>query len=262
MDVSKTIAPLRMNLAPARKGLALSDCQFYHTMDLPGCGVVQAPDSKWDLRPHLDDIFHGIDFTNKRVIEVGPASGHLTFEMERRGADVLSVETAPDHEWDVIPFPGHRQMWGKASQDTWTKITNGWWFAHERMNSKANVCYLSAHGITEDSVGLADISLLANVLLHNRDPLRMLTRTADVTKKTVVIVEQWQDNMEATGEPLVRLDAKPENPANWNVWWYFTTKYFANFLTVMGFTEISIHRYVIQWGNVPIKYFTLTATRP
>ena len=46
----------------------------------------------WDLRQTVDDYLGRIDFAGKRVLEIGPASGFLTIEMERRGADVVAVE--------------------------------------------------------------------------------------------------------------------------------------------------------------------------
>jgi len=43
-----------------------------------------------------------------RVLEIGPASGFLTFEMEKRGADVISVEVTDEHGWDFVPYPDAR----------------------------------------------------------------------------------------------------------------------------------------------------------
>ena len=46
-----------------------------------------------------------VDFAGQRVLEIGPASGFLTFEMEKRGADVISVEVTDEHGWDFVPYP-------------------------------------------------------------------------------------------------------------------------------------------------------------
>lgn len=73
----------------APQGSALADCDFYHSMISPGVGKIIG---LWDLRQTVDDYLGRIDFAGKRVLEIGPASGFLAIEMERRGADVVAVE--------------------------------------------------------------------------------------------------------------------------------------------------------------------------
>ena len=73
----------------APQGSALADCDFYHSMISPWVGKIIG---LWDLRQTVDDYLGRIDFAGKRVLEIGPASGFLAIEMERRGADVVAVE--------------------------------------------------------------------------------------------------------------------------------------------------------------------------
>ncbi len=89
--------------ATPRKEEDLADCYFYHTMELPGRGVIEGQD--WDLRGRVDEYLGNVDFAGQRVLEIGPASGFLTFEMEKRGADVISVEVTDEHGWDFVPYP-------------------------------------------------------------------------------------------------------------------------------------------------------------
>jgi hypothetical protein len=58
----------------------VAECAFYHYMDLPGY---------WDLRPTIDEYLGRFDFRDKRALDVGAASGYLTFEMEKRGAGMV-----------------------------------------------------------------------------------------------------------------------------------------------------------------------------
>jgi hypothetical protein len=90
--------------ATPRKVEDVADCYFYHTMELPGLGVIEGRD--WDLRGRVDEYLGNVDFAGKRVLEIGPASGFLTFEMEKRGAEVVSVEVTDEHGWDFVPLPG------------------------------------------------------------------------------------------------------------------------------------------------------------
>jgi hypothetical protein len=84
----------------------VADCYFYHTMELPGRGVIEGRD--WDLRGRVDEYLGNVDFAGKRVLEIGPASGFLTFEMEKRGAEIVSVEVTAKHGWDFVPYPAAR----------------------------------------------------------------------------------------------------------------------------------------------------------
>jgi hypothetical protein len=77
----------------------VADCYFYHTMELPGHGVMKGD---WDLRGGVDDYLGKVAFAGQRVLEIGPASGFLTFEMEKRGAAVVSVEVTAEHGWDFV----------------------------------------------------------------------------------------------------------------------------------------------------------------
>jgi len=91
----------RLHVSPPQ-GLCLADCDFYHSMSIPGVGEIVG---LWDLRETVDDHLGRIDFAGKRVLEIGPASGFLTIEMERRGADVVAVELPDGVGWDFVPFP-------------------------------------------------------------------------------------------------------------------------------------------------------------
>ena len=79
----------------------LQECEFYHCASFPGVGKVG---NSWDLTDSIDDYLGQFDFRGKRVLDVGTASGYLTFSMEKRGADVVSFDMADGAQWDVVPF--------------------------------------------------------------------------------------------------------------------------------------------------------------
>ena len=58
------------------------DCHWYHTIDPPSGSVT----GEWDLRNRFDDYVGHVDLSGKRVLDIGTASGFLTWEAERRGA--------------------------------------------------------------------------------------------------------------------------------------------------------------------------------
>src|SRR5271169_692926 len=87
--------------AEPRNITSLDDCYFYHSMDLPGYGAVSG---EWDLRTGLDAYLGNYDFAGKRVLDVGAASGILSFHAESRGAEVVSFDLSEEYSWDIVPF--------------------------------------------------------------------------------------------------------------------------------------------------------------
>ena len=68
---------------------SLQDCYFYHSMEIPGWGEVRG---EWDLRGGEAAYLGNVDLKDKRVLELGAASGFLSFYMERQGADVVGYD--------------------------------------------------------------------------------------------------------------------------------------------------------------------------
>src|SRR5690349_2280017 len=80
----------------------LEDCIFYHTMDLPVFGVVRGA---WDLRGRFDDYIGGVTVENKSVLDIGTATGFLSFEAEKHGAArVVSFDMSDARQQMFIPF--------------------------------------------------------------------------------------------------------------------------------------------------------------
>jgi SAM-dependent methyltransferase len=241
--------------APWRRVESLTDCSFYHTMDIPGHGTV---DGEWDLRPGIASYFGGLDFAGRQVLEIGPASGFLTFEMERRGADVTSVEVSSDYVWDFVPqaaldlavIVGERR-------DLMRKLANGFWFAHGAFGSRARVHYGNAYDLP-DALGRFDVAVLACVLLHCRDALVILDNCARVASDAVVVVEPVLS--EQTGQPIARLHPSAEN-GSWDMWWNFTPEFFVQALGVLGFPHATVtHHTQLRLGST-IPMFTVVARR-
>jgi hypothetical protein len=76
----------------------------------------------------------------KRVLEIGPASGYLTFYMESQGAEVVSVELPPVHVWNVVSDAGlDLDAFVEEVRDGVEHVPNGYWFTHERVLSRAGL---------------------------------------------------------------------------------------------------------------------------
>jgi 2-polyprenyl-3-methyl-5-hydroxy-6-metoxy-1,4-benzoquinol methylase len=77
-------------------------CWFYHVMDLPEFGTVNHFGS-WDLRGRFDDYVSYATLARKTLLDVGCASGFLTFEAEKRGATVMSFDVSGGDVVNIDP---------------------------------------------------------------------------------------------------------------------------------------------------------------
>src|SRR5215208_5675015 len=90
----RTTSTAQIVEAQARDVSDPSSCVFYHAIDLPSFG---RQDGMWDLIGRFDDYVAGTDVSGRTVLDVGCATGFLTFEAEKRGATVTSFD-APGAE--------------------------------------------------------------------------------------------------------------------------------------------------------------------
>ena len=91
-------------LADERAALTRADCRFYHSVELADGEVVAGP---WDLRGREHEYLGNVELGGRRVLEFGPATGALTYYMERAGADVVSFDVGYDVSIDLHPAPGN-----------------------------------------------------------------------------------------------------------------------------------------------------------
>ena len=205
-----------------------ADGDFYHTMEIPGHGLVTG---QWDLRDGVDDYLGKVAFAGQRVLEIGPASGFLTFEMEKRGAEVVSVEVTPEHPWDFVPYPAEKLEKVFGPHQWMQRLKNSYWFTHAAHQSKAKVYYGDVYNLPA-ALGQFDIALMSSMLLHCRDPLRIVEQCGKMAR-LLIITDVFHPDLEGT--PVCRLAPDPQNFL-WHTWWDFSTQFFTQFLAVMGFT--------------------------
>src|SRR5216683_8160802 len=70
----------------------LSKLGWYHSIELPGGGVIEGHQSIEQLRRRIRQFPIPADLTGKRVLDIGAWDGWFSFEAERRGASVTSVD--------------------------------------------------------------------------------------------------------------------------------------------------------------------------
>ncbi len=207
-----------------------SECNFYHAMDLPEIGEVGR---EWDLRENIGDYLGNQDFGGKRVIDVGTASGYLTFEMERRGAEVVSFDMLSGRQWNLVPHykleHKRERMLGhitKAHQ----QLQNAYWYSHRALGSKAKVFYGDVYNISE-KIGKFDIVLFGMILSHLRDPFQALYSGSRLSTDTVIITNQTRGE----DAPNCFFIPSAENEQDNRGWWSFSDGCIERMLGVLGF---------------------------
>ena len=164
----------------------LKECSFYHVMDLPSIGTVG---NTWDLRKTIHDYLGRFDFKGQRVLDVGSASGYLTFEMERRGASVVSFDIEAGSEWNCVPYASptfdHKELTERLEWDI-RRIKRAYWFAHRALQSQAKAFYGNIYDIPA-VLGAFDVVVFGMVLPHLRDPFLAMQSAARLSRGWVII---------------------------------------------------------------------------
>lgn len=226
----------------------LNECYFYHTMDIPGYGCVEG---EWDLRKGARQYLGGVDFTGKRVLEIGTASGFLCFYMESQGADVVAYDLSGDQAWDIVPFSrddARQLMLSRKAQIR--RINNSFWLCHKAFSSRAKVVYGAVYTIPQE-IGMVDISTFGCVLLHVRDPFHALQNALRLTREMVIITEpvrRWylplQILSKRVGPFMVFLpEFRRREPKD--TWWVLSPEVIKRFIGALGFEEAQV-RYHFQ----------------
>ncbi|KAA3655803.1 MAG: methyltransferase domain-containing protein [Chloroflexi bacterium] len=252
--------------AEPRKVISIDDCDFYHTMDIPNYGTVRGD---WDLRGKETAYLGNTSFDGKRVLEIGTASGHLCFTMEKMGANVVAYDLSDEQDWDIVPYASYDyEQHISARKAHIRRLNNGFWFAHSANKSQARVVYGSVY-TTPENIGQFDICTFGSILLHLRDPFLALQRVTAHVRETVIVTDiasGFMGRMLTMAESLsgIRLIAFVPNARKlkpFETWWRLSPGLVCEFLQILGFahTTISFHRQLYQ--NKELQLFTVVGQR-
>jgi len=249
--------------ARQRTVTSLDQCDFYHTMEIPGYGIVRG---QWDLRHGIREYLGGVDLRHKRVLEIGTASGFVCFWMESQGAEVIAYDLSPDQDWDIVPFARYDHAATAATRkEHIRRQNNAYWLCHRAFESKARVAYGTVYEVPP-ALGPVDVSTLCAVLLHVRDPFLALQRAAAITTETMIVTDRcqpsrrWQLINMAKG-PVMRFLPNPKKLQPFETWWWLPEEIVVRFVGVLGFEDLSVTRHVqdSKWGKQ--KLYTIVARR-
>ena len=238
---------------------SVDDCDFYHTTDIPGIGTVEG---SWDLRSGVDEYLGKFDFSGKRVLEIGPASGFLTFHMEKRGAEIVCVDLPVEdgYTWDYVPQAN--LDFDRISQNRAAhllKIRNAFWLCHENFRSEVQVYYGSPYDLPEE-LGTFDVAVFGSVLLHTQNPTKILENCVRLVRGTMIVTEEHHKDL---GEKPVCILKPTAHNKVWGTWWGFTPQFFIQYLSVLGFSHnvVSFHKQNQPSQSRMVDLFTVVSAR-
>ena len=129
------------------------------------------------------------DCKGLRVLDIGASDGYFTFELEKRGASVVSLERRTDSQ-------------------------TGYGMLHEYFESKAELAIDNVYNVTPEKYGTFDLILFLNVLYHLRNPMLGVDRIRTLCKsdtkvfiQTIVIDSRF---VLPNGEEVNLVDIAPQ----------------------------------------------------
>jgi tRNA (mo5U34)-methyltransferase len=133
---------------------------WWHSFELPDGTVIEGVCGLDSLKDRIGQFPIPDDLRGKRVLDIGAWDGWFSFEMERRGAEVLAIDN-----WDNPRFHQMRAM----------------------LNSHVDYRQLDMYDLTPDRVGRFDIVLFMGVLYHLKHPLLALERVCALTTEMAAV---------------------------------------------------------------------------
>ena len=236
-------------------------CFFYHTVELPGLGVVHG---QWDLRGKFDEYIGGVLVEGKSVLDVGTATGFLSFEAERRGASrVVSFDMSDVRQQTLLPFKDklyyqNCERWAELYGAEMERWKDSYWLCHRLLGSHAEVVYGSVYEVPP-ALGRFDVVVVGSVLEHLSDQVSALASIARVTGETMVVVTPLLE----TEERVARFEPLASNPDYDYTWWTYSLGVYREVFKMLGFRveRVTSGEYFYDYAGRWEQRFTLVAVR-
>ena len=173
------------------------------------------------------------DLAGKRVLDIGCWDGFYSFEAERLGAQVVSVDC-----WRPEKF----------------------FVAREALKSNAEFHELSVYDVTKEKLGAFDVVFFLGVLYHVKHPLLALEQVCEVTRDLAVIETHQIDNLFETKHPVMEFYEMDELGGQYDNWWGPNVECLVQMTRTAGFVRVEVLRR--QDTRVVIKAFRRWDDKP
>jgi SAM-dependent methyltransferase len=235
------------------------DCYWYHSLDLPDGRTVHG---QWDLRGRFADYTSHAAMAGKRVLDVGTASGFLTWEAERAGADVVSFDLDHARRQRLLPFRDQEYFYDRAESERKREVffngmKSSYWYMHHALRSRALVHYGDSENLPRE-LGHFDLALLCSVVEHLPDHIQTIASVAALAD-TIVMTGPVTD----TDALVADFAGRRANPtANFSFWRYSLGTYREIFGMVgFGINRVTRGKYRCLLDNSDVELPTIVACR-
>jgi tRNA (mo5U34)-methyltransferase len=195
---------------------------WYHSIRFPDGRVTRGHQSEEQLRARLAQFPIPKDLTGKRVLDIGAWDGWFSFELERRGANVVAV--------DVREFPTFLE-------------------AREALGSKVEYCIDDVTNLTPERYGTFDIVLLLGVLYHLKHPLLALERVCALSTG-MVCIESYVLNASLDAPPAMEFYEGRELCGQFDNWVGPNLTCLLAFCRAAGFARVELGSVIDQRAHV------------
>lgn len=134
--------------------------RWYHSIEFPDGTVTDGLITLERLKTRVAQMPIPDDLRGKRVLDIGAWDGWFSFEMERRGADVVAVDCVEIENFLV---------------------------AHEARKSKVEYRILDVMELSPRDLGYFDIVLFLGVLYHLKHPLLGIEKVCELTRDLAIV---------------------------------------------------------------------------
>jgi tRNA (mo5U34)-methyltransferase len=201
-----------------------SQTGWWHSFELPDSTLIEGVHSLDAQKQRIARFPIPADLTGKRVLDIGPWDGWFTFEMERRGAEVVAID-----RWDN---PRFREM-------------------HAALGSRADYRQLNVYEISPAALGQFDVVLFLGVLYHLKHPLLALERVCSVTRsfaavESFALTERYLPGMQVEQYPLLQFFERDGFGGQFDNWFAATPQCLLGMCRTAGFARaelIEVHDY-------------------
>jgi tRNA (mo5U34)-methyltransferase len=209
----------------------LGSHSWYHTIEFDD-GT--ATDGRFDHRALLPRYGLPPDLSGKRALDVGSGDGFWAFELERRGAEVMSVDIESFSDADLPP----------ALHDIFDRhpvslsFRRGLEIAHRKLGSSVRLTNRPVYDVDPSDMGTFDFVHAGDLLLHLRDPILALQRIRAVCTGTFLLADCFDPEL----DELNRGSGLTRYRGGWGdvIWWTPALSTLAQMVYDAGFVDVEV----------------------
>jgi len=182
----------------------------YHTLRFPNGYVLKG---RWDMEKYLKHYQIPEDLNGKTVLDIGPANGFFSFEMFKRGAEVVAID---------------------VNKECWSEDLNNLMSANVKFKIKDLATI-------DESFGKFDIVFCSNMLQHHPDLVGNIQRIKKITKNMAILCMGVMQDSQFRDNPIARFVGGPGGGGGGKIlgfYWKPNMKCFSKIAEFAGFKSV------------------------